>query len=151
MAKNKEMTVLHLKIRSLWWSRDSKAFANQCLLSLMILNVYNISSFDKNVTLKIPAMDKVRLDVQDTSRNSEKLSPNASRPPLHRVKSEYRKGESSVSRNRRSEELRLRPAHRTQAGEPLGTSAPQPPPPHPDAPGAAKRAAAGTSGFGYRS
>lgn len=37
------------------------------------------------VTLKIPAMDKVKLDVQETSRNSEKLRPNASRPPLHRV------------------------------------------------------------------
>lgn len=61
----------------------------------------------------MPAMDNVRLDVQETSRNSEKLRPKASRPPLHRVTSECRKGESSVSRNNLSEVPRLRPAHRT--------------------------------------
>lgn len=60
-------------------------------------------------------MDKVRLDVQETSRNSEKLRPNASRPPLPRARSECRKGESSVSRNSLSEVLRLSPADSTHA------------------------------------
>lgn len=62
----------------------------------------------------MPAMDKVRLDVQETSKNSEKLRPNASRPPLHRVRSECRNGESSVSRNNLSDVLRLSPGNRTR-------------------------------------
>lgn len=65
----------------------------------------------KKVTLKIPAMDKVRLDVLETNRNSEKLKPNASRPPLHRVKMEWRNGESSVTRNNLSDVLRLSPGN----------------------------------------
>lgn len=64
-------------------------------------------------TLKIPAMDKVRLEVQETSRNSEKLKPKASRPPQHRVNRERRNGESSVTRNNLSEVLRLRPGKTT--------------------------------------
>lgn len=33
-------------------------------------------------------MDKVRLEVRETSRNSEKLNPKASKPPMLRVKNE---------------------------------------------------------------
>lgn len=77
-------------------------------------------------------MDRVRLDVQETSRNSEKLRPKASRPPLPRVRSACRTGESSVSRNSLSDVLRLSPADRTgclwvPAAE--GTSARLPEPP----------------------
>lgn len=77
---------------------------------------WNTSTFNEKVTLKIPAIDKVRLDVQETRRNSEKLRPKASRPPLQRQKSECRNGESSVSRNNLSEVLRLSPGNRTHAG-----------------------------------
>lgn len=71
---------------------------------------------DKNVrgTLKIPAMDKVRLEVWDTSRNSEKLRPKANKPPIHNVKNEYRKGGSSVTRNNLSEVLRLSPGNKRE-------------------------------------
>lgn len=61
-------------------------------------------------TLKIPAMDSVRLEVRDTSRNSEKLRPKASRPPKLRMRKEWRGGASSVARNSFSVVLRLRPA-----------------------------------------
>lgn len=61
------------------------------------------------VTLKIPAMDSVRLEVLDTSRNSEKLRPKASRPPKLRMRKEWRGGASAVTRNSLSEVLRLRP------------------------------------------
>lgn len=77
---------------------------------------WNTSTFNEKVTLKIPAIDKVRLDVQETRRNSEKLRPKASRPPLQRQKSECRNGESSVTRNNLSEVLRLSPGNRTHAG-----------------------------------
>lgn len=60
--------------------------------------------------MKIPAMDSVRLDVRDTSRNSEKLRPKASRPPKLRMRKEWRGGASSVARNSFSVVLRLRPA-----------------------------------------
>lgn len=65
-------------------------------------------------TLKIPAMDSVRLEVRDTSRNSEKLKPKASRPPKLRMRKEWRGGASSVTRNSLSEVLRLRPAGERQ-------------------------------------
>lgn len=60
-------------------------------------------------TLKIPAMESVRLEVRDTSRNSEKLRPKASRPPKLRMRKEWRGGASSVTRNSLLEVLRLRP------------------------------------------
>ncbi|TNN42453.1 hypothetical protein EYF80_047387 [Liparis tanakae] len=66
-----------------------------------------------NVTLKIPAMESVRLEVRDTSRNSEKQRPKASRPPAVSVSSVYRTGESSVARNSFSELLRLSPGNET--------------------------------------
>lgn len=59
--------------------------------------------------MKIPAMDKVRLEVRDTSRNSEKLRPKASKPPTLRTRKECSSGASSVTRNSLSEVLRLRP------------------------------------------
>lgn len=59
-------------------------------------------------------MDKVRLDVRETSRNSEKPKPKASTPPMLSVKSEYRRGESSVTRNNFSEVPRLSPGNKTQ-------------------------------------
>lgn len=59
-------------------------------------------------------MDKVRLEVRETSRNSEKLNPKASKPPMLRVKNECRKGESSVTRNNLSEVLRLSPENKTE-------------------------------------
>lgn len=59
-------------------------------------------------------MDKVRLDVRETSRNSEKLNPKASKPPIHKLNNECRKGESSVCRNNLSEVLRLRPVNKTE-------------------------------------
>lgn len=55
-------------------------------------------------------MDKVRLEVRETSRNSEKPKPKASKPPMLNVKRQYRRGESSVTRNNFSEVLRLSPA-----------------------------------------
>lgn len=60
-------------------------------------------------TLKIPAMDSVRLEVRDTSRNSEKLRPKASSPPKLRMRTEWSGGASSVTRNSLLELLRLRP------------------------------------------
>lgn len=54
-------------------------------------------------------MDRVRLDVRETSRNSEKPKPKARTPPMLSVKTEYRRGVSSVTRNSFSEELSLRP------------------------------------------
>lgn len=65
-------------------------------------------------TLKIPAMDKVRLEVRETSRNSEKDKPKASKPPIPSMKIEWRKGESSVARNNLSEVLRLSPESKTE-------------------------------------
>lgn len=59
--------------------------------------------------MKIPAMDSVRLEVRDTSRNSEKLRPKASRPPKPRMRKEWRGGASSVTRKSFSEVPRLRP------------------------------------------
>lgn len=69
---------------------------------------------DKNLrgTLMIPAMDNVRLEVRDTSRNSEKLRPKANKPPIHNVNNEYRKGGSSVTRNNLSEVLSLSPGNK---------------------------------------
>lgn len=55
-------------------------------------------------------MDKVRLEVRETSRNSEKPKPKASKPPMLNVKRQYRRDESSVTRNNFSEVLRLSPA-----------------------------------------
>lgn len=60
-------------------------------------------------------MDKVRLEVRETSRNSEKPKPKASKPPILSVKSEYRRGESSVTRNNFSEVLRLRAGNKTES------------------------------------
>lgn len=54
-------------------------------------------------------MDKVRLEVRETNRNSEKPKPKASEPPILSVRSEYRRGESSVTRNNFSEVLMLNP------------------------------------------
>lgn len=74
-----------------------------------------------HVTLKIPAMDKVRLEVRDTRRNSEKLRPKASKPPTLRTRKECSSGASSVTRNSLSEVLRLRPGGGTEerhAGNP---------------------------------
>ena len=58
-------------------------------------------------------MDKVRLEVRETSRNSEKPKPKASEPPILSKRSEYRRGESSVTRNNFSEVLRLNPGDKT--------------------------------------
>lgn len=66
-------------------------------------------------TLKIPAMDKVRLEVRETSRNSENPSPKARQPPILSVKTVYRRGESSVTRNNLSEVLRLSAGDRQMA------------------------------------
>lgn len=54
-------------------------------------------------------MDNVRLEVLETSRNSEKPKPKASKPPMLSLKSEERKGESSVTLNNFSDILRLSP------------------------------------------
>lgn len=59
-------------------------------------------------------MDKVRLEVRETSRNSEKDKPKASKPPIASTKNEWRKGESSVARNNLSEVLRLSPENKTE-------------------------------------
>lgn len=59
-------------------------------------------------------MDKVRLEVRETSRNSEKVKPKASKPPILSMKNECRKGESSVTRNNLSEVLRLSPGNKTE-------------------------------------
>lgn len=64
--------------------------------------------------MKIPAMDKVRLEVRETSRNSEKVKPKASKPPIVSTKKEWRKDESSVARNNLSEVLRLSPVNNTE-------------------------------------
>lgn len=61
-------------------------------------------------------MDKVRLEVRETSRNSEKPKPKASEPPILSVRIEYRRGESSVTLNNFSDIPRLSPGH-TQRGE----------------------------------
>jgi len=58
-------------------------------------------------------MESVRLEVRDTSRNSEKQRPKASSPPAVSVSSVYRTGESSVARNSFSELLRLSPGNET--------------------------------------
>lgn len=58
-------------------------------------------------------MDKVRLEVLETSRNSENPRPKASKPPTVSVKREYRRGRSSVTRNSFSDMLRFRAAERT--------------------------------------
>lgn len=66
-------------------------------------------------------MDKVRLEVRDTSRNSEKLRPKANKPPTLRTRKECSSGASSVTRNSLSEVLRLRPGggrEETHAGNP---------------------------------
>lgn len=52
-------------------------------------------------------MDKVRLEVRATSRNSEKPKPKASTPPMLSKKSEWRRGEGPDARNNFSEVLRL--------------------------------------------
>lgn len=39
-------------------------------------------------TLKIPAIDRVRLEVLETSKNSEKPNPKANRPPMLRAQRE---------------------------------------------------------------
>lgn len=44
-------------------------------------------------------MDKVRLEVRETSMNSEKPKPKASKPPILSARSKCRKGESSVALN----------------------------------------------------
>lgn len=64
-------------------------------------------------------MDKVRLEVRETSRNSEKPKPKASEPPILSVRSEYRRGESSVIRNNLSEVLRLSPGNTKEIEENL--------------------------------
>lgn len=61
-------------------------------------------------------MDKVRLEVRETSRNSENPKPKASKPPILSVNSKYRRGESSVTLNNFSDILRLSPEDR-QRGE----------------------------------
>lgn len=73
-----------------------------------------LTCLKKKGTLKIPDMDKVRLEVRETSRNSEKPKPKASKPPILSVKSEYRRGESSFTRNNFAEVLRLSPGNKTQ-------------------------------------
>lgn len=59
-------------------------------------------------------MDNVRLEVRETSRNSEKPKPKASNPPALSVLTEYRTGKSSVPRNNFSEVLRLSPGNKTE-------------------------------------
>lgn len=60
-------------------------------------------------------MDNVRLEVRETSRNSEKPKPKASKPPILSVKTEYRRGESSVTRNNFSEVPRLNPGNKIES------------------------------------
>lgn len=64
---------------------------------------------DHRLALNIPAMERVRLDVRETSRNSENPSPNARAPPRDRVDREYNRGASSLTRNSFSEVHRLNP------------------------------------------
>lgn len=65
-------------------------------------------------------MDKVRLEVLETKRNSEKPRPKARIPPILSVKREYNRVESSDTRNNFSDVLRLSPEGKHR-GERMGS------------------------------
>lgn len=56
-------------------------------------------------------MDNVRLEVRETSRNSEKPRPKARIPPKLNKKTKCKRVNGSVSRNNLSEVLRLNPTN----------------------------------------
>ena len=59
--------------------------------------------------MKMPAMERVRLEVRDTRRNSEKPRPKASAPPRLSVSREYSRGCRCSTRNSLSDALTPRP------------------------------------------